>query len=119
MALKLLKTTILGKTSNILTVDCSSDDLDALYSLMEGATEQYEAKSNGGTAAPTPAHMRKFRFYVNDGNHAGFKASFTIPHLKPSKTNVDVENYALQNFDAGFATTLRAQKCGTLYANGI
>ncbi len=118
MALKMLMATIGGKGSGIVTVDASADDLDALKTLMEGKIEQYEAKATGGTAAPMPAHMRRFKFYVNDGTRNGYKGSFTIPHLKASKSNIDVESFCVGVFDAAYDVTTKADKCGTLLANG-
>ncbi len=112
---KMLMQTIGGKSAGFLIVDASAGDLAVIVGLMEGKVEQYDSKGSGGTAAPMPSVLNRKKFSCGKKD-SGFRCSFTVPHLKTTKNNKDVETAVIGAFDAHWEVSTTADYCNTLLA---
>jgi len=88
-----------GIRVNSLSVQGSSDDLDALKSLMDGKVEEWETKATGGSAAALPEILNTQKWVSRKGS---LSCSFKIHHIDPNKNILDVQKAIKTKFDVGF-----------------
>lgn len=104
-----------GQRVNTVRVTGSATDIAKLATILEGQSEIYELKAEGGTTAHV-AEFNSFSFSVGKKYASGARRSamVRIPHLKPSKTYSDVSAEVKGKWDASFVT---ADAC--TYCNGM
>lgn len=118
MAIKKIKTVIGGRSVATCVADMGAAEITAIQALTAGITEVYDLTSSGGTAASMPATLNNKKFSVSRKNASGSyqSGSFNVPHLKTTKNAADVISWGVGVLDAGFHSTLKAEKVSVRYA---
>jgi len=113
----LLRQYINGVRIHSVNVNASADDLNALKALMEGKIEEWDSKATGGTAIQMPEALNKQRYRVGKKvNSKTWKSCvITIHHLDPAKSDDDVENAVVGNFNANWYVDDNAEYCYNVY----
>jgi hypothetical protein len=99
-----------GQRVNSLSVEASADDLNALKGLLDGKVEEWETKATGGTATAMPKTLNPQKWVARKGK---LSCAFSIHHIDPAKSIVDVANEIEAKFDVGFYDG--AVKCDEAY----
>ena len=107
----LLRQIINGKRVNTINVDVSSDDLDALKSLLEGKVEEWEKKAEGGTATTAPEVLNFMRFACGKNGNPRRSCAFTLRHVDPAKDEGDIKGLVVGAFDADWVADEKAEYC--------
>lgn len=110
----MIKQYINGKSAGIANASLSSADFSVLSTILAGRSENWEKIAEGGTVANsiTP-NFRKFSVGSVTIN-GRISSSFTLPHLKASKSTDDVRGSVIGMFDTDYVLTNKAEYC-----NGI
>jgi len=95
----LLRQYINGAWVNTVNVQATSDDLNALKSLMEGRVEEWETKATGGTEAQMPEELNSMAFGLGKKSE-NLRCSFRLHHVDPSKDEDDIKGLIVGKFDA-------------------
>ncbi|HUH42669.1 MAG TPA: hypothetical protein VLZ29_06090 [Sulfurimonas sp.] len=110
----MIKQYVNGKSVGIVNASMSSADFSTLSVILAGRSENWEKIAEGGTVANaiTP-NFRKFSVGKVTMN-GRISSSFTLPHLKASKSTDDIRGSVIGMFDADYVLTDKAEYC-----NGI
>ncbi|MFA6195657.1 MAG: hypothetical protein WC656_03320 [Sulfurimonas sp.] len=101
-------------------ITATAGDLTALEALLEGKVAKFNEVSNGGTTTTYPAKLNTKKLSCGkltmvNGKQVRVSCSFKIPHVKPSKTSIDIKAVVVGAFDADFVSTAKCEYMNLFY----
>lgn len=106
----MIRQTLSGVVS---TVKCDGAE-DDILPLLAGRCEVYDLKFSGGSYSPHPAVLNRKRIAVGNKSHK-VSCSFSVPHMKPTASYVDIEGALLGKFDAHYDVDFKCDYVNLIY----
>jgi hypothetical protein len=113
----MIKQIVNGKNLKTISANMSTGDFTVLSSILAGKLEVWDLVSEGGTAANV-AKPNYIRLAVGKkGISNRVSCAVYLPHVKTTKTAIDLETAIVGLFDADYETAVKCEYCTVIGAS--